>query len=323
MNNRTGHGAARETPVWAGPMDNARMAIPINSDVIHTPPLASATVMVVRDGPAGLEVLLVRRHGNSGVLGGVHVFPGGKLDAADRQVDPAALDRTAAELLSALAEPGLDPDTAVGLHLAALRETFEECSLLLGLHASLSASGDGARLAAQVREHTLTGLGFAAAVQRLGQPLAVSSLLPWSRWVTPRQPSVTNKRFDTRFFVAAAPAGQDASHCTFEATEAVWLSPRAALERYWAGEIDLAPPQIMSLCQLGRLAGVAQVQAVARSRPPALIEPEPFDQDGCRVICYPGDPRHSRREPVWDGPTRLTYRNQRFEADGGLAALLG
>ena len=88
------------------------MAIPINSDVIHTPPLTSATVMVVRDGPSGLEVLLVRRHGNSGVLGGVHVFPGGKLDAADRQVDPAALDRTAAELLSALAEPGLDQDTA-------------------------------------------------------------------------------------------------------------------------------------------------------------------------------------------------------------------
>jgi len=299
------------------------MAIPINSDVIHTPPLASATVMVVRDGPAGLEVLLVRRHGNSGVLGGVHVFPGGKLDAADRQVDPAALDRSATELLSALAEPGLDQATAVGLHLAALRETFEECSLLLGLNEPLaSEAGAAARVVAQVREHTLTGLGFAAAMQRLGQPLAVSSLLPWSRWVTPRQPSVSNKRFDTRFFVAAAPAGQDASHCTFEATEAVWLSPRAGLERYWAGDIDLAPPQIMSLGQLSRLADVAQVQAAARSRPPALIEPEPFDEDGCRVICYPGDPRHSVRDRVWDGPTRLTYRNQRFEAEGGLAALL-
>ena len=176
MNNRTGHGAARETPVWAGPMDNAGMAIPINSDVIHTPPLASATVMVVRDGPAGLEVLLVRRHGNSGVLGGVHVFPGGKLDAADRQVDPAALDRTAAELLSALAEPGLDPDTAVGLHLAALRETFEECRLLLGLNESLSAGCDGARLAAQVREHTLTGLDGAHGIDALAVDAGVTHL---------------------------------------------------------------------------------------------------------------------------------------------------
>jgi 8-oxo-dGTP pyrophosphatase MutT (NUDIX family) len=251
------------------------MAIPINSDVIHTPPLASATVMVLRDGPAGLEVLLVRRHGNSGVLGGVHVFPGGKLDAADRQVDPAALDRSAAELLSALAEPGLDPDTAVGLHLAALRETFEECSLLLGLNGSLAAGSDGARLAAQVREHTLSGLGFAEALQRLGQPLAVSSLLPWSRWVTPRQPSVTNKRFDTRFFVAAAPPGQDASHCTFEATEAVWLSPRAGLERYWAGEIDLAPPQIMSLCQLSRLADVPRCRPLRAAVHPRWSRPNP------------------------------------------------
>jgi 8-oxo-dGTP pyrophosphatase MutT (NUDIX family) len=70
------------------------MVIPIHSDVVLTPPLPAATVMVVRDGPRGLEVLLVRRHGNSGVLGGVHVFPGGKLDAADQAVDLALLDRS-------------------------------------------------------------------------------------------------------------------------------------------------------------------------------------------------------------------------------------
>ncbi len=292
------------------------MAIPINSDIVLAPPLPSATVMVVRDGPQELEVLLVRRHGNSGVLGGVHVFPGGKLDAADCQVDPALLDRPAAALLEALGEPALDMDTAVGLHLAALRETFEECGLLLGL-----AAQPGSLL--HLREQILAGTGFAAALQSLGQPLAVSALLPWSRWITPRQPSVTNKRFDTRFFVAVAPAGQQAEHCRFEATEAVWLPPRTGLERYWAGEIDLAPPQIMSLSQLIRLGTVAQVLAAASSRLPALIEPEPFDEDGCRVICYPGDPRHSVTECVWPGPTRLTYRNRRFEAEGGLAALLG
>ena len=292
------------------------MAIPINAETVHTPPVPAATVMVLRDGPTGPQVLMVRRHGNSGVLGGVHVFPGGKLDAADRQVDPAALDRPAAHCLRGLGEPGLDPDTAVGLHAAALRETFEECGLLLGLAVQPGALRS-------LREHTAGGLGFAAALRRLGLPLAVSSLLPWSRWVTPRVPSVTNKRFDTRFFVAVAPPEQTAQHCAFEATEAVWLTPRGALERFWAGEIDLAPPQIMSLCQLGRHANVAQVLATARSRPPALIEPEPFDdEDGVRVICYPGDPRHSVAQRAWPGPTRLAYRNQRFEADGGLAALL-
>ncbi|MES2840976.1 MAG: NUDIX hydrolase [Pseudomonadota bacterium] len=292
------------------------MALTINSDTVHTPPVPSATVMVVRDGPQGLEVLLVRRHGNSGVLGGVHVFPGGKLDAADRQVDAAAVDRSGIDCALGLNEPGLDVETALGLHVAALRETFEECGLLLGqVHR--------ADLVPRVRELTAAGTGFAAALHQLGCPVSTASVLPWSRWVTPRMPSVTNKRFDTRFFVATAPHGQEAEHCTFEATEAVWLAPRLGLERYWAGEIDLAPPQIMSLGQLSHLSTAPQVMDAARSRLPALIEPEPFDQDGVRVICYPGDPAHSIAQRVWPGPTRLTYRNQRFEAEGGLAALLG
>lgn len=292
------------------------MAIPINSDIVHTPPVPAATVMVLRDGPQGLEVLLVRRHGNSGVLGGVHVFPGGKLDPADQLVDPALLDRSPDGCQQLLAEPGLDAGTAVGLHMAALRETFEECGLLLG-----QATPAGA--VQQLREHTAAGAAFGEALRRVGLRPAVAGLLPWSRWVTPRVPSVTNKRFDTRFFVAAAPAGQQVEHCAFEATEAVWLAPRAGLERYWAGEIDLAPPQIMTLSQFSRLGSVQAVLAAARSRPPALVAPEPFDDNGCRVICYPGDPRHPMPEPAWPGPTRLTYRNQRFEPDGGLAVLLG
>lgn len=292
------------------------MPIAINSDEVLTPPVPSATVMVVRDGPTGLEVLLVRRHGNSGVLGGVHVFPGGKLDAADRRVAPEALDRPVAACLDGLGEPGLDAGTALGLHVAALRETFEECGLLLG-------QPGGAAHVDTVRARTAEGAAFAEVLPALGLPIATACVLPWSRWITPRVPSVTNKRFDTRFFVAIAPADQQVQHCAHEATEAVWLSPRQGLERYWAGEIDLAPPQIMSLCQLSALGDVAQVLHAARSRPPALIEPEPFDEDGRRVICYPGDPRHSIPARVWPGPTRLVHRNHRFEPEGGLAALLG
>ena len=291
------------------------MAIEINSDIVHAPPVASATVMVLRDGPTGPEVLMVRRHGNSGVLGGAHVFPGGKLDALDRQVDLAALDQPPAHLHRALNQPDLDAATAAGLHIAALRETFEECDLLLG-------RGVDPDVLRQVRERISAGQGFVAALGQLGVPLATSALAPWSRWVTPRVPSITNKRFDTRFFVAEAPAGQDARHDNHEATETVWLNPREGLRQYWDGLIDLAPPQIMSLSQLARFDSVATLMGLARARPPALIEPEPFDQDGQRVICYPGDPRHSIAEPVWPGPTRLTYRNRRFEPEGGLAALL-
>lgn len=259
------------------------MAIEIHFDAVDCAPIDSATVMVLRDGARGLEVLMVRRHGDSGVLGGVHVFPGGKLDAQDSEAALPGLDHDAGWFAQALAEPGLAPVVARGLFASALRETREECALAL----------------------------------------PADSLWPWSRWITPRQPSVTRKRFDTRFFVAVAPPDQEAVHDDFEATEAVWVPPAEGLQRYWGGEIDLAPPQIMSLVQLCRLQDVAGALDAARRCPPALIEPQPFDEDGERVICYPGDPAHPVPKPVWDGPTRLRYRNRRFEPEGGLAGLLG
>lgn len=259
------------------------MAIEIHFDTVDATPIDSSTVMVLRDGACGLEVLMVRRHGDSGVLGGVHVFPGGKLDAADGETPLPGLGQPPGWYAEVLGEPALSPAVARGLFAAAVRETREECGL----------------------------------------DLAVGTLWPWSRWITPRQPSVTRKRFDTRFFVAPAPAGQAAVHDDFEATEVVWVSPRDGLERYWAGAIELAPPQIMSLVQLARVGSVAQAMAAARQQPPALIEPHPFDDGGERVICYPGDPAHPARVSAWNGPTRLRYRNRRFEPEGGLAALLG
>jgi hypothetical protein len=95
------------------------------------------------------------------------------------------------------------------------------------------------------------------------------------------------------------------------------------LTRYWAGQIELAPPQIMSLSHLNRYASAASALAAAHSQKPPTIQPEPFDQEGMRVICYPGDERHSLRERALPGPTRLHFRNRRFEPAGGLGELLG
>lgn len=293
------------------------MAISLHSDAVDTPPLPSSTVMVLRDALDGLEVLLMRRHADSGVLGGAHVFPGGKLDAADRAWSSLACDASPEVFRDALAEPELEGSMALGLYAAAVRETFEECGLLLGL------PPEAALRVADLRERVRLGRSLAEGLQDSGLPVAFSALRPWSRWVTPRVPTMMRKRFDTRFFVAVAPPEQTVAHCTFETTEAVWLSPRAALSRCWSGEIDLAPPQIMSLGELSRLESVAAAMALAGSRRPPLIEPESLDVAGDRVICYPGDPQHSVREAFWAGPTRLTYRNKRFEVEGGLSALTG
>jgi len=288
----------------------------LNLEVTTSPPRASASVVMLRDGATGLEVFLLKRHGLSDVLGGAYVFPGGKVDANDAEAAQALLEGEPSALRSALAEPELDDLAVEALYFAALRELFEETGVLLAPDMN-AAEVDGAwRL---LRE----GRAFDEVLAPLAIRLSATQLQPWSRWVTPAAGGVVRKRFDTRFFLARVPPGQTPRHDNHEATESTWLTPRDALRQFWDGTIELAPPQIMSLAHLSRHAQVADALAEARSRRPPLIHPEPFEQDGARIICYPGDERHSVRERALPGPTRLHWRGRRFEPAGGLAALLG
>lgn len=289
----------------------------LNLEIVTTPLRPAATVVMLRDAPVGLEVFLMKRHTLSDVLGGAFVFPGGKVDAADTEIDMVAhLDQPLQLLHAGLNEADISERTAGGLYVAALREAFEESGVLFA-QGFATPDIDAARAAALLRE----GHGFNAVLARMALRLQTRSLVPWSRWITPTAPSVMNKRFDTRFFVSAVPAGQVAIHDNHETTDSIWLSPRTALQQYWDGQIALAPPQIMSLVQLSRHASVASVLTAARSRLPPVIQPEPFDLEGGRVICYPGDVRHSVRERAMPGPTRLYYRNKRFEPGGGFDQL--
>ena len=283
---------------------------------IETEPSASpvrdaASVVMLRDGGGGLEVFLLKRHGLSDVLGGVYVFPGGKVDLEDANFDmQARLDLPAGELHAALNEPGLDERSAAVLYVAALREAFEETGVLY-------AQGIDAARAALASQLLREGRAFDEVLAMMSLRLEASRLQPWSRWITPAVGGVMRKRFDTRFFLAAVPGGQTARHDNHEATDSVWLTPREALRQYWDGAIELAPPQIMSLAHLARHRSAASALAQARSRPPPAIRPESFEEDGGRTICYPGDERHSAPERGLPGPTRLAHRNGRFEPAGG------
>lgn len=286
----------------------------LNRQSIDSPPRDAATVVMLRDTPEAMEVFLLKRHGLSDVLGGAYVFPGGKLDADDARL-VTQLDQPLNVLHQSLGEPDTAADLAASCYVAALREVFEESGVLFAHGAT---SEQVARATALLRE----GHGFAEVLTQLQLRLDTRSVLPWSRWVTPKLASVSSKRFDTRFFVAAVPSRQTARHDNVEATESVWLPPRSALRQYWDGQIALAPPQIMSLVHLARHENVASVLAEARDRRPPLIAPEPYDDEqGTRVLCYPGDARHSVRERALPGPTRLRYGNKRFEPEGGFEAL--
>jgi 8-oxo-dGTP pyrophosphatase MutT (NUDIX family) len=282
----------------------------LQSEIIHTAPRQAATVVMLRDGPAGLEVFLIKRHGLSDVMGGAYVFPGGKLDASDAELGETFLDQTPPALHAKLGEPDLDVATAAGLYVAALREAYEESGVLFA-HSSAGSTLPVCNEAP----------GFNAMLTTRGLQLQTQAVIPWSRWITPRMPSVGSKRFDTRFFISAVPAGQTALHDNHEATDSTWLSPRAALEQYWEYHIELAPPQIMSLSHLSRFPDVASALDAAKKQLPPTIFPEAFDKNGERVICYPGDPEHSVAQRALPGPTRLLYRNRRFEPSDGFEAL--
>ena len=285
----------------------------MNPTETERPARDAASLVLLRDGSAGLEVLLLRRHADSRVMGGVHVFPGGKLDPTDCSPDAlAALDLAAEQLLARLDEPALTPEKAAGLHLAALRETFEEAGLLL------AESADSAARQA-LADRQAAGEALADAMAALGLRWQASAILPWSRWITPRHPA-SGAAFDTRFFLARLPAGQEARHDGYETTEAVWLAPRQALTLHAEHRLELVPPQLMSLVKLARHADVASAWNEALAARPPRIQPEASEVDGERLLYLPGDPLHSVRERALPGPTRLHWLPRRFEPVGGFAA---
>ncbi|VTU40171.1 NUDIX domain protein [Variovorax sp. PBS-H4] len=286
----------------------------MNTAMTETPiPIRSAaTVLICRDGAAGPEVLMMQRHALSDVHGGSYVFPGGKVDASDAQLDPAAhLDEPPERLHALLAEPAINAATAAAIHVAAVREVFEECGLLLAEGLDGPGALEATALGAQ-------GVSFNDMLARLGLRLATRAMRPWSRWITPPQALHSpGKRFDTRFFIARAPAGQEPLHDAHEAVLCAWMRPHDALERYWRGDIVLAGPQIMSLAHLSRHASVGSMMAEAECRAPCVVRPLTFDIDGHRAVAYPGDPLHPERSRVMPGPLRLVLRGKRLEPPGG------
>lgn len=278
-------------------------------------PTPAATVVMLRDGAEGLEVFMIRRNEKSSVHGGAYVFPGGKVDPGDDAYrDGMQLDQPPADLQRALADPALDEAGAVSLYIAAVRETFEECGVLL-------AHRRGSLSVEDVYDGTSRGLPFGEVLQSLDLTVSTQSLQPWSRWITPAASFTSTRRFDTRFFIVSARAGQQALHDDHEAVDSVWTTPRAALDKYWRGDIALVPPQIMSLAHLARHDSADSVFAEARRQGPYLVQPMPFEEDGVKAIAYPGDPRHSQATAVMPGPSRLILRNGRLEPAGGFTAL--
>ncbi|MBK6529487.1 MAG: NUDIX hydrolase [Deltaproteobacteria bacterium] len=272
-------------------------------------PRDAATVLVVRDSPDGPEVFFVKRAAAVRFMGGAYVFPGGRLDPED--ADPAvAADLEGDECARRLGEP--EGSRARALYVAALRECLEESGLLLSAGEVAPDVVDALRAALEPRERP----SLAALLAQHGVTLSLAALVPWSRWVTPRQET---RRFDARFFIAQAPADVSrARHDGGETVESAWLTPREAIARARRAEIVLAPPTWRTLAEIADAPDVAALLSMPRDASVPL-EPSVIAVGDTFAVLLPDDPEHHQAGSANARvglPTRFVYRDGAWETAG-------
>lgn len=262
-------------------------------------PRDASTVIVLRenDSAGTLEVFCVKRHARSGFLGGAVVFPGGKVDVSDTLPGWEAM--TTAPSPRSLAFES-ESANARALAVAACRELLEEATILPALPATL----DAVDLRRSIDERTL----YEALGER-GLTLDIAKLLPFGRWVTPEAES---RRFDARFYLLALPPGQEGDHDRHETTSSFWASPREILQRFFEGEIMLAPPTTRALELLTRAPGLEAAARIAEAQCLEPICPVFVTGESSPFLALPGDPAHPVRERRVDGATRFIMQDGKF-----------
>jgi 8-oxo-dGTP pyrophosphatase MutT (NUDIX family) len=235
-------------------------------------PVPAATLLAARDGPQGIEVLMIVRHDAAGFAAGACVFPGGKVDIADRVLIAAAAN------LEGLAEETL------AYRIAAIRETFEEGGVLLARAMPGQPMLSGAALRDLAARHD--SKNFAAFVINAGLELATDLLVPFAHWITPK---FSPKRFDTQFLLAPAPPDQVAIHDGREAVEARWITPAAAIEASDQGKLKLVFATRMNLAKRGRSRTVAEAIETARRARIVTVSPEIVDTPTGQVLRIPAE----------------------------------
>jgi 8-oxo-dGTP pyrophosphatase MutT (NUDIX family) len=254
-------------------------------------PRDAATVMLLRQAQAvpeagqpgaGLEVYMLRRKPSMAFAPGAFVFPGGSVDARDADEQVAWAGPDAAEWGRIFEAP---PALARALVCAAVRETFEESGVLL---AGESAGSVVADTTSEEWEADRTALldrsvSLAELLGRRRLVLRADLLRPWSRWITP---VIEPRRFDTRFFAAALPAGQRTRDVGGEAAEVAWVAPADALSAGKRGEIQLFPPTAVTLSELAACGDADS--ALAGPRQVAPVIPEIKLRGGAIWLTVPG-----------------------------------
>ncbi|MDL9944067.1 NUDIX domain-containing protein [Gordonia sp. ABSL11-1] len=243
----------------------------------------AATVVLVRDTASGIEVFLQRRVKQMAFAGGMTVFPGGGVDPRDAEVDLGWTGPDAQWWADAF---GTDADTAKALVCAAVRETFEECGVLLAT-GSDGSSPEPQTFAAQRTQLVDKSLSLADFFGAQQLTLRADLLRPFAHWITPVN---EKRRYDTRFFVAALPDGQDPDDQTSEAEVARWIGAQDALDAWAAGLHFLLPPTWAQLTAIAEYDSVADLLAATHEIEP--IQPSITPGAGLSGLSFAGSDRY-------------------------------
>ena len=256
-------------------------------------------MVLLRDGASGLEAYVLRRRASMAFAAGMHAFPGGAVDPRDTEHPLGSWAGPSPEEWGP--RLGCDAAAARGFVCAAVRETFEESGVLLA-----STPDDGAAVV------DASGLGWEEARQSLvDRRLALTELLDgrglvlrsdllaaWAHWVTPR---FEERRYDTWFFLALLPAGQEPRDVSGEADRTAWIRPDDAVAAARAGELAMLPPTWVTLEELAGFASAEAAFAAAAGRDLPEVTPAWVDLgDEVRVV-VPGDPDFPGDDP-WGRP---------------------
>ncbi|HEY2076949.1 MAG TPA: NUDIX hydrolase [Streptosporangiaceae bacterium] len=238
--------------------------------------------MLLRERVPGLEVYMFRRKRTMAFAPGAYVFPGGSVDPRDADEQVAWAGPDAAEWGRVFDAP---PALAMALVCAAVRETFEESGVLLAGESADSVVADTTSDEWEADRQALLdrSVSLAELLARRGLVLRADLLRPWSRWITP---VIEPRRFDTRFFAAALPAGQRTRDVGGEAAEVAWLPPGDALAAGKRGEIRLFPPTAVTLSELADCGDLDTVLTGPRHVAPII--PAVQLREGAAWLTVPG-----------------------------------
>ncbi len=262
----------------------------------------AATLVLSRDTDDGVEVLLLQRTWDAVFLPGYFVFPGGAVDQQEAKARAHAHGPEDAEISQTMSldEGGAD------YMLAAVRECFEEAGILLAADRNGQLIG-GDHPVHQDRDAVFRGeLSLAQLCQRHGLSVPLDRLAYLSHWTTPPGPP---RRFDTRFFVTTAPAGQIASHDGTETIDHLWINPTQALEDHRSGKRLLGLPTLRTLRVLSDFDTTEALMRYAHANPPEAYpsEPWPARKKDKPITLEPGSPAYDEAvelDPEGEGSTR-------------------